>query len=438
MSELVKVVEIFKTLENTPSRNDKIDIIQANADNKLFISMLDFLYNDYIRTGLAISKIHKVIKIENEVTIDNVVDMMEYLKENNTGSDVMIANTQAYLNTIDDGAIREFLIKVFTKTYKCGVTAKLVNKALGKMVIPEFSCQLAYLYQRYESKIDGEFFITKKFDGNRMLAFYSDGKVVFRTRKGHVVDGLVELEPAVEAFAIATGKSDFVLDGEIMMINHDNLPSDELFKATSRILRSKGDKRDLEFYVFDLLTIAEFQRGQSDKPYYARREEMDELFSLVHSDLLIKVDVLYRGSDKDEIIRWSERATANGWEGVMVNTADGLYVTKRTSNLLKAKSFYSSDVKVIDVFEAKADSKYFGLLGGIVVQFKDFTVNVGSGFSESERKEFWEDKSKIIGKIVEIQYFDESCNQNGGKSLRFPTFKGIRYDKTEDDISYES
>ena len=36
-----------------------------------------------------------------------------------------------------------------------------------------------------------------------------------------------------------------------------------------------------------------------------------------------------------------------------------------------------------------------------------------------------------MGKIVEIQYFEESENQSGGLSLRFPVYLRMRLDKTE-------
>ena len=39
--------------------------------------------------------------------------------------------------------------------------------------------------------------------------------------------------------------------------------------------------------------------------------------------------------------------------------------------------------------------------------------------------------------MVEIQYFELSENQNGGKSLRFPVFKDFRFDKTPDDANIE-
>jgi DNA ligase-1 len=58
-----------------------------------------------------------------------------------------------------------------------------------------------------------------------------------------------------------------------------------------------------------------------------------------------------------------------------------------------------------------------------MIKHKDHIVRVGSGFSIEQRQEFYQNPNKILGKIVTVQYFEETKNQNDGISLRFPTFK---------------
>jgi DNA ligase-1 len=76
-----------------------------------------------------------------------------------------------------------------------------------------------------------------------------------------------------------------------------------------------------------------------------------------------------------------------------------------------------------------------GTLGAILVRYKNGnTVKVGSGFTDWLRTEIWNNRSKYLDVICEIQYFEETTNQDGGESLRFPIFKDFRYDKVEADF----
>jgi DNA ligase-1 len=74
-------------------------------------------------------------------------------------------------------------------------------------------------------------------------------------------------------------------------------------------------------------------------------------------------------------------------------------------------------------------------LGAILVRYKDGNiVKVGSGFTDWLREEIWKNQRKYLDDICEIQYFEETTNQDGGISLRFPIFKDFRTDKLEADF----
>ena len=59
------------------------------------------------------------------------------------------------------------------------------------------------------------------------------------------------------------------------------------------------------------------------------------------------------------------------------------------------------------------------------IKHKENIVNVGSGFSFNQREYYKENPNEIIGKTITVQYFEESQNQNGEFSLRFPVVKCI-------------
>ena len=53
-------------------------------------------------------------------------------------------------------------------------------------------------------------------------------------------------------------------------------------------------------------------------------------------------------------------------------------------------------------------------------------VNVGSGLSDSDRDEYWAERSNLLGHLVEVQADAVTQNQDGSYSLRFPRFLRFR------------
>ena len=71
-----------------------------------------------------------------------------------------------------------------------------------------------------------------------------------------------------------------------------------------------------------------------------------------------------------------------------------------------------------------------GRLGALVCKGTDgdktIQVNVGSGFSDTQRDEFWEHRDKIKNQLIEVRADAVTQNQDGTWSLRFPRFKVFR------------
>jgi DNA ligase-1 len=67
------------------------------------------------------------------------------------------------------------------------------------------------------------------------------------------------------------------------------------------------------------------------------------------------------------------------------------------------------------------------MLAQVWIEHKGHKVKVGSGFSQEERIKYTTES--IIGKVITVQYFEETHNDKGGISLRFPTVKVIHGDE---------
>ncbi|MGL6080925.1 MAG: RNA ligase family protein [Gammaproteobacteria bacterium] len=442
---LANTFEIAKSIQNESSKLVKEALLKKHKDNKQFRNLLNFLLNPFVVTGISSKKMNKSFtaeirsKLMPETTeLHSLNEMMEYLMENNTGKDLDVLSVTQYVHETHDAfgdEVADFVVEVATKDFKLGISEKTVNKVYGKNTIPSFGVMLAESFAKKGDKIDGEFFVTLKLDGNRCLVVREGDSVKFFTRKGQQIEGLVELEEQFKEFA-----TDMVYDGELLLEEIEGVESGELFRMTQKIVRKDGEKKGLHFHMFDALPLDEFIEGKSTLPYARRRAFLEIVDVFIESKGFKNVHVLpvlYRGTDKDEISKILESVEEKGYEGLMVNSADGKYVTKRTSDLQKVKTMTTSDLLVLDI-EMSDKPAFKGLLGRVNVEYKGNKVGVGSGFTIEQREQFTQNPDDIIGKVIEVQHFGETQDSKTKMfSLRFPIFKGVRDDKTADDVNYE-
>lgn len=440
----MELLQKLETLQETTGKKAKSTYITENKTDKLFIKVLEFLYNPFKVSGISTKKLNKdVDKIPNTM---NLSELLDYLTAHNTGTDYDIGIIKYFLEKYENNSI---LSQLISKTLTLGVSGKSINEALGESLVPTFDVQLAFPYDktitststkrqidRYDD--DDLLYVTQKLDGFRGLTTYKT-KIQTYSRKGQLIDGLDELHQDIENVIQASGLLDmfpngFAIDGELLLKNEDNLTSDALFRATTKELRKNGKKQNITYNIFDILPLDEFYyKDASTQMYKERRAILDTIQSGQFTQVVPVLDVI----TKNDIPKWSNYASDQGWEGIMLNYANGYYRTKRSAELLKVKKMHTADLEIVG-FNQAIDGKNAGQLQSINVKLDDENVvQVGSGLTEELRLEIWNNQDKYLGAMVEIQYFELSENQNGGKSLRFPVFKDFRFDKTPDDANIE-
>ena len=178
-----------------------------------------------------------------------------------------------------------------------------------------------------------------------------------------------------------------------------------------------------------MITPDEFwsKKGEYNRPYSIRYENLRHIMR-ENNCACLSLLAQDKVTDDDVFQMWSKRASDYGWEGIMLR-ADEPYKGKRSKDLLKVKKFFDDEYEVVDVemgpFRYVLNGKEHEetMLSCVMIQHKDHTVRVGSGFTIDQRQGFYKSPNKILGKQITVQYFEETKNQDGGISLRFPTFK---------------
>lgn len=432
MKTLQHFNEFVKEITASNSRLHKQSILNKYKDDAIVQKYLQIAFDPFKVYGISTKKLSKVVGASGVTTIESVFEFFEYLEEHNTGTDRDISVCQEVLNCVcsfdrECGTLLESLI---CKDLSIGCDAKTINKEIPDL-IPTFNVQLANKYFDKPEYVEGKSFaITTKIDGGRIIALKENGQVSFFTRAGQKYEGLVDLEDEMSRLM----PDNTCLDGEITLLARGNLSSKEAYKQTMKIVRQTTnlEKHGIKMLVFDAMSVSDFKTQTSSMTYIQRRQMLDCMSAFDTARYFELLPILYRGSDTSKITELLEKEVSNGEEGIMINICDALYEFKRTNSLLKVKKMQTMDLEIIGFEEGTG--RLVGTLGAILVRYKDGNVvKVGSGFSDELRVTVWNNQSDYLGNICEIQYFEETTNADGGKSLRFPIFKDFRPDKIEAD-----
>lgn len=219
------------------------------------------------------------------------------------------------------------------------------------------------------------------------------------------------------------------LDGELI-VGPANSPT--VYRDTNSGVMSEEGEPDVKLYLFDRFDVP-------SAPFNERHARIPR--NLPNTVVL---DQHYVACEKT-LLDFEEMVLAQGYEGVMLRN-NGIYKfgrsTAREGILGKLKRFVDTEFEVIDFVErmhnaneAKVNALGHtersmhkenmigrGDLGALVCKCDAGTFNVGSGFTDADRAEIWNNRDNYIGKLAKVKSF-----LIGVKDLpRFPVFLGFR------------
>lgn len=260
-------------------------------------------------------------------------------------------------------------------------------------------------------------------------------------------DFRLELEGALKSWsvvkALANIAGDFIIDGEIVVLNDEGKPSFQFLQHYS-----ENQFRPIQFQIFDILKF-----GDEDLTTLPLLERKEKLQSIIPKDDILKYSehVLKDGKGFFEVAKEADL------EGIMAKKANSKYFPgKRTADWLKIKNHKSIEAIIVGYTEPSGSRKFFGAL--VLADKKGKKLNyighTGTGFTDQMLKEIYQlmqplrtekspfdEKIKMKGKVYWIKpkllceiKFTEFTKEG---ILRHPAFLRLRDDKSASQINSE-
>jgi DNA ligase-1 len=426
MNILETTTKFIEEMNKTNSTLDKKEVLKKFPEMK---EMLEAVYNPFKMYYVSSANCKKNLTLIDSKARD-IFDILSDLQTRRVTGHSAIALVNGFIN--NNKQYGDIIYKILDKDLECRVGDKVINDVYPGL-IPTFEVALANSYEDVKNKIDlikDCYYSSHKLDGCRCITVIDkSGDIKFYSRQGNEFETLGILRKEI----IKMNLKNVVLDGEICIVDTNGK---EDFQSIMKLIRKKDfDIPNPKYLVFDQIKYDDFFKQQSDTILSERLEYLKKTLNRYQGTILemlpqIKIESM------EQFIELSKEAEDKNWEGLILRK-DTIYKGKRSNDLLKVKKMNDAEYKVIDIEfgpfrvidkDTKLE-KIIDTLTNVIIEHKGNKVSVGSGFTIEQRNEFYEKPENIKNMIITVKYFEETQNQDGKYSLRFPIFKGLHGNK---------
>ena len=423
----LRTLDFITAMQGTSSVLDKVEMLK-NADY-VTRRVLFWAYNPYKQFHVGVANLKKRSDlVADTCSYDNLFDLLAALDARDITGHEALSETNAFIR--DNPDIEDLIHLILDRNLKIRASEKLINRACDNL-IPTFDVALANTYDEKTAKKvnlrDQTWMVSRKLDGVRCLVVVDEnGAATSFSRSGKQFETLRKVEEEIEALDIRN----VVFDGEMCSVDAEG---NEDFQRMMKEIRRKDHTVENGLYqAFDMIDLADFQSGVSEDTLLTR---LSRLQDTIPEDAKF-LSVLYqeRVEDDDHLQKWRQDSQNAGWEGLMLRL-DTTYKGKRSKDVLKVKTMHDAEYRVKDTaygpFRYVQDGKEIEeeMLSAVMIEHKGNQVRVGSGFTIEQRQHLLKHPEDILNKVITVQYFEESQNQSGEYSLRFPVLKIIHGDE---------
>lgn len=256
--------------------------------------------------------------------------------------------------------------------------------------------------------------VSYKLDGYRCLV--KSGRAVSRNNKpiaNEYIRGLLS-RPELDGF-----------DGELMVPGG--------FNSVQSQVGSYSGRPDFVYHVFDDFSYPEMKFS------YRQRRVEERIRQLKNFPAKVKLVPQWLVSTAAQVSELYKEAVDSGYEGLILRDPESPYKFGRSTLkqgwMLKLKPELDMEVTIVGFEELmhngdtsckKLENLSPGnMLGAFVCELTDGnTFRVGSGFTEQQRRDYWDQQARLFGATITVKY--QELTQYG--IPRFPVFLGFRHD----------
>ena len=421
--DLNRLQNFVDQMKATSSLNEKKVIIGTIKNDKFITEALKYAYDPfkkYYVTPANCKKNSELLGHPN--TYGNIFFLLDDLDNRICTGHNAIANVNRFV--YENKQFEDLIFSIINRNLELRASDSVINKVIPDL-IPTFNVALANKFDPKRADWNDVWLASRKLDGVRCLTIVDiQGNVKCYSRQGNEFETLDVVREAVKQM----GLRGVVFDGEICLMDKNG---DEDFPGIMKQIKRKNHTIDNPRYVmFDYLTLSEFDSKTSEMALTGRLGRFAKIAEHIESSIYLSVLQQVVVTNDDHFAKLSTEAEELGHEGLMVRKNVG-YEGKRTQNLLKVKKFFDAEYQVVDLdFEdhrviREGKEVVMPMLAQVWIEHKGYKVAVGSGWNQEQRIRYQKNPSELIGKTITVQYFEETKNQQGGISLRFPTVKHV-------------
>lgn len=418
--------QIITALQQEPSSNAKLEILQANKENELLKEYMRVTHSPQINFYVSEKTFPKYQQcswyILDLVLIETSI--LDFAHRFYTGNAMLTRLAHVYNGLTPEDA--ELYKMMLLKDIKAGIGAKQINKVWPNLipVQPYMRCSLPSDVDT--SKWDWKAGVYSQVKADGMYCAISNNKAV--TRNGNCFD--IKSFPKELQAAIRDIPDGVELNGELVVyLRGSDIALDR--KTSNGLLNSllkSGELLDGRYNVFYF--IWDYQsESTAYASYQYRYNALLEYFKDCACLTMIETRICFTPEQAQEHLK---QCLSKGLEGTVLKNPKGLWKDGTSKDIVKNKIVADIELLCYDVYEGSGKAK--GKLGGVCLRSSDsiVQVNCGTGFSDKQREEYW--KHPPIGCITHITANDlVQDKRTGAYSLFLPSFQEIRTDKNEAD-----